>query len=139
MREMNIQFTCTIFCDFRESSLVTHEDRSYTHFMKKPKDVDTYVEALPTGVQTLMRKIRATIKKGAPKAQECISYGMLAFKLNGKILVYFVAWEKHIGFYALPATNRRFAKDLLGYKHAKGSRLINPCLLHWYGKWSRLE
>jgi uncharacterized protein YdhG (YjbR/CyaY superfamily) len=46
---------------------------------------------------------------------------MPAFKLNGKILVYFTAWKNHIGFYALPSGNAAFQKELSTYKIAKGS------------------
>jgi uncharacterized protein YdhG (YjbR/CyaY superfamily) len=46
---------------------------------------------------------------------------MPAFKLNGKILVYFAAWKNHIGFYALPSGNAAFQKELAAYKMAKGS------------------
>ncbi len=68
-----------------------------------------------------LRAIRATVKKLAPEAVEGISYGMPAYKLDGKPLVYFSAFAKHIGLYALPTTNVRFKNELAKYKTAKGS------------------
>jgi len=68
-----------------------------------------------------LEKVRETIRKTAPNAEEAVSYQMPAFKLNGKVLVYFAAWENHIGFYALPSGTAAFKKELLKYKVAKGS------------------
>ncbi len=89
--------------------------------MKKPKDIDSYIAGFPEHTQSLLKKVRAVIQSAAPHAEETIGYGMPGFKLRGKPLVYFAGWEKHIGFYALPAANTAFAKDLAKYKHAKGS------------------
>jgi uncharacterized protein YdhG (YjbR/CyaY superfamily) len=61
------------------------------------------------------------ILKNAPGAVESISYGMPAYKLNGKPLVYFAAFKNHIGFYATPTGHEAFAKELSIYKQGKGS------------------
>ena len=65
---------------------------------KKPQDIDSYISQFPAGVQAILEKVRATIRRVAPEAKEVISYLMPAFKQHG-ILVYFAAWEKHIGMY----------------------------------------
>ena len=57
----------------------------------------------------------------APNAIESISYGMPAYKLNGKPLVYFAGYKHHIGFYATPSGHSEFAKELANYKEGKGS------------------
>ena len=85
------------------------------------QSVDEYIGALPKNIQRLLKKIRSAIRKTVPGAEEVISYQMPAFKLNGKILVYYAAWQNHIGFYALPSGTAAFKKELSKYKIAKGS------------------
>jgi uncharacterized protein YdhG (YjbR/CyaY superfamily) len=85
------------------------------------QSVDEYVAAFPAGIQPLLKKIRAAIKKKAPGAVETIAYGMPAYKFNGKPLVYFAAFKKHIGFYATPTGHAKFARELAMYKQGKGS------------------
>ena len=85
------------------------------------KTVDEYIRTFPADVQRILEKIRETIQKAAPEAVETISYQMPAFKLNGRILVYFAAWQNHIGFYPTPSVTEAFKKELSPYKRAKGS------------------
>lgn len=82
--------------------------------------VDEYIARFPKETQKLLSQVRATIRKAAPTAEEVISYQVPAFKLGG-ILVYFAAFEKHIGFYPTPSAIAAFKKDLTPYKWAKGS------------------
>ena len=89
--------------------------------MKAAADVDAYIGRFPAPVQEALRQVRATIVKTAPQAEESISYGMPAYKLNGKPLVYFGGYEKHIGFYATPTGHEAFQKELSAYKQGKGS------------------
>jgi uncharacterized protein YdhG (YjbR/CyaY superfamily) len=85
------------------------------------KTVDEYIKSFPTDIQTLLKKVRETIKKSAPDAVESIAYGMPAYKTNGKPLVYFAGFKKHIGFYATPTGHAEFADELSTYKQGKGS------------------
>lgn len=87
----------------------------------KPHNTDEYIAAFPKYVQEILEQIRAVIKQTAPEAQESISYGMPAYKLNGKPLVYFAGYKNHIGFYATPTGHSEFAKELSKYKQGKGS------------------
>jgi uncharacterized protein YdhG (YjbR/CyaY superfamily) len=87
----------------------------------KPKDIDEYIAASPVEVQEMLELIRQTISKAAPKAEEKISYGMPAFTLNGKNLVYFAAFKNHIGFYAAPTAHEEFKTDFSVYKTGRGS------------------
>ncbi len=82
--------------------------------------VDEYISAFPKEVKQLLIQMRKTIKAAAPKAEELISYGMPAYKLNG-MLVYFAGYENHIGFYATPTGHASFKKELSVYKQGKGS------------------
>lgn len=88
--------------------------------MTKPKDIHEYIASHPKEIQKLLEQLRVTIKKAAPKAEEIISYGMPAFKLNG-VLVWFAAHSKHIGFYPMASGIAAFKKELSIYKSAKGS------------------
>lgn len=90
--------------------------------MKKDiKSVDEYIAGFPTAVQSRLKKIRSVIKKEAGDAVEMIAYGMPAYKLSGKPLVYFAAYDHHIGFYATPSGHSEFTEELSKYKQGKGS------------------
>jgi uncharacterized protein YdhG (YjbR/CyaY superfamily) len=88
---------------------------------KRLKTVDEYISAFPKEVQDILKRIRSTIKESAPKAEEAISYGIPAFSLNGRGLVYFGAWKNHIGFYPTPSGIEAFKKELAPFKQEKGS------------------
>jgi uncharacterized protein YdhG (YjbR/CyaY superfamily) len=65
--------------------------------------------------------MRKVVMQQSPSAVESMSYGMPGYKLNGKPLIYFGAFKRHIGVYPTPAGITAFAKELLPYKNAKGS------------------
>ncbi len=85
------------------------------------KSVDEYITTFPLEIQSILKAIRTLVLKKAPVATESISYGMPAYKLNGKPLIYFAAYKNHIGFYATPTGHEAFAKELSVYKQGKGS------------------
>jgi uncharacterized protein YdhG (YjbR/CyaY superfamily) len=85
-----------------------------------PKDIDEYIARFPDHVRETLEKIRATIKKAAPNAQETISYQIPTFTLYGN-LVHFAAFKKHIGFYPGPSGIEKFKDELSIYDGAKGS------------------
>lgn len=87
----------------------------------KPENVDEYIQAFPENVRKILEQVRSTIKEKAPGAVESISYGMPGYKTQGKPLVYFAGYEKHIGFYATPTGHEKFAHELSKYKQGKGS------------------
>ena len=84
-------------------------------------DFESYAAQFPAQTQELLRQMRATIKSNAPDAVEGIAYGMPAFKLKGRPLVYFAAFKAHIWFYALPSAQEEFKAELASFKHGKGS------------------
>jgi uncharacterized protein YdhG (YjbR/CyaY superfamily) len=92
-----------------------------TKSKKQLKTIDEYITAFPKEVQDILEKIRSTIRESAPKAEEAISYGIPAFRLNGRGLVYFGAWKNHIGFYPTPSGIEAFKKELAPFKLEKGS------------------
>ncbi|MDI9355697.1 MAG: DUF1801 domain-containing protein [Chitinophagaceae bacterium] len=85
------------------------------------RDVEEYIHSFPQDVQEILQKIRVIIKENIPEVSEQISYGMPAYKLYGKPLVYFGAYRHHIGFYATPSGHSEFAEELSHYKRGKGS------------------
>jgi uncharacterized protein YdhG (YjbR/CyaY superfamily) len=86
-----------------------------------PKDIDEYIAGFPQGVQEILQRIRATIKKVVPQAEETISYGMPAFNLQGHYLIYFAAYKKHIGMYPIPTGNTDFHQKISAYESGKGT------------------
>jgi len=88
---------------------------------KDQKNVDEYISQFPEDIQEILTQIRAILQKESPGAEESISYGMPAYKTQGRPLVYFAAFKKHIGFYATPSGHSEFKKELSLYKQGKGS------------------
>lgn len=88
--------------------------------MKTYKDVESYISDQPADVQKMLKKLRTTVKKAAPMAEERISYGMPNYTFNGS-LIFFGAFKKHIGLFPGPAAIKKFAKELKGYKTSKGT------------------
>jgi uncharacterized protein YdhG (YjbR/CyaY superfamily) len=86
-----------------------------------PRNIDEYIAGFPQDVQEVLEKIRVTIRKAAPDAEETIKYKIPTFTLEGN-LVYFAAFKNHIGFYPPTSTgNEKFKKELSVYEGAKGS------------------
>jgi uncharacterized protein YdhG (YjbR/CyaY superfamily) len=79
--------------------------------------VDEYIASQPRAVQGLLRKVRSTIRKAVPGAEEVISYQIPTYKLHGRAVVYFAGWKEHYSLY--PATARlvaAFKRDLRPYE-----------------------
>ena len=87
---------------------------------QKPKDIDGYISQFPADTQAILEKVRATIRHAAPDAKEVISYQMPAFRLHG-ILVYFAAWQKHIGLYPPIFGDKALEKAGARYAGPKGN------------------
>ena len=85
-----------------------------------PKNFDAYAAPFPKATQQLLKQMRQSIRKAAPKAVEKISYGMPTFAFEGN-LVCFAGYKRHIGFYPGAAAIAAFQKQLSRYKGAKGS------------------
>lgn len=85
-----------------------------------PKNIDEYIAGFPEDVQKVLEKIRKTIRKAAPDAEEIINYGIPTFTLNGN-LVHFAGFKNHIGFYPTPSGIEKFKNELSAYEGAKGS------------------
>ena len=85
-----------------------------------PGTIDEYIAAFPPDVQSILEKIRLTIRKTAPKADEKISYKMPAFALDGD-LIYFAAFKKHIGVFPPVRGDKKLSEELSRYRGEKGN------------------
>jgi uncharacterized protein YdhG (YjbR/CyaY superfamily) len=88
----------------------------------KPKSIDEYLAAVSDDKRIALEKLRKSIHAAAPKAEECISYGIPAFRLDGKPFVGFGAAAKHCAFYPMSAaTVAAHEDDLKNYDTSKGT------------------
>jgi uncharacterized protein YdhG (YjbR/CyaY superfamily) len=92
----------------------------------KVKTIDEYLAALSDDQRAALDKLRKTIRAAAPGAEECISYGLPAFRLNG-VLVAFGARANHCAFYPMSASTVAAYKDeLTGYETSTGTIRFQP-------------
>jgi uncharacterized protein YdhG (YjbR/CyaY superfamily) len=83
--------------------------------------IDEYIGTFPKDVRKILEELRETIKAAAPDASEKISYQIAAFELNGKNLVHFAGWKKHIAMYPIPSGSEAFNKEVSKYMDGKGT------------------
>ncbi len=87
---------------------------------RKFDSIDDYIGGFPPETQAILKELREAIREAAPEAEEKISYQMPTFFLKGN-LVYFAAYENHIGLYPAPSGIEAFGNELNAYKSGKGS------------------
>ena len=77
------------------------------------KSVDEYIASQPKDAQEVLERVRRTIRKAVPAAEEGISYQIPTYKLGGRPVIYFAGWKQHYSLY--PANARLVAafKDAL--------------------------
>jgi uncharacterized protein YdhG (YjbR/CyaY superfamily) len=86
------------------------------------KSVDEYIASHPEAVQRVLKRVRSTIRKAVPGAEEVISYQIPAYKLHGRPVLYFAGWSQHYSLY--PSTDRlvaAFKDELAPYEVSKGT------------------
>lgn len=88
--------------------------------MSKDKRIDEYIAGLPPKTRTALRKVRATLRKSAPAAEETISYRIPALRGNG-MLVYFAGFKNHIGMFPPVRGDARLLAALKRYQGPKGN------------------
>lgn len=107
----------------------------------KPQTIDEYIAAFPPEVQKVLGKIRLTIRKAAPDAQEAISYGIPAFRAHG-MLVYFAAFKRHIGLFPPVRGDAALTRVASRYAGEKGNLrfpLDEPIPYHLITKITKLR
>jgi uncharacterized protein YdhG (YjbR/CyaY superfamily) len=83
--------------------------------------VDDYIDGQPEDVREVLTRIRATILDAVPAAGEKISYGMPMVTLDGRNLVSYAAWKKHIGVYPIPEGDAAFQAEIAPFRDAKAT------------------
>jgi uncharacterized protein YdhG (YjbR/CyaY superfamily) len=86
------------------------------------RSVEQYLRSQAPAVQDALKRVRATIRKALPQAEETISYQIPAYKLGGRAVLYFAGWKQHFSLY--PATGGLLAalgKELAPYAVSKGT------------------
>ena len=83
--------------------------------------IDEYISEFPTGTRRVLEELRALIAASAPVAIETISYAIPTFDLDGRHLVHFAGYDRHVGFYPTGSGIDAFKAELTPFKSAKGS------------------
>jgi uncharacterized protein YdhG (YjbR/CyaY superfamily) len=86
----------------------------------KSRTIEQYIARFPPGVQVILQRIRRTIRRAVPRAEETISYQIPAFKLHG-IVLYFAAFQHHIGLFPPIRGNPALTRAAAPYANPKGN------------------
>ena len=93
----------------------------------KAKNIDEYLASLTGTKRTALEKLRKTIRSIVPKADECISYGLPAFRLDGRVVAGFSARADGCSYFPFSGTTlRTLARDVAGYDQTKSSLHFDP-------------
>jgi|SRR4030095_3294979 uncharacterized protein YdhG (YjbR/CyaY superfamily) len=94
---------------------------------RKPQTIDEYLACVNADHRDALQELRQTIQAVAPDAEECISYAIPAFRLNGRLLVGFAAWSNHCSFYPMSSkTLKKFRNELSDFQTSKGTIRFSP-------------
>ncbi|MBK8781164.1 MAG: DUF1801 domain-containing protein [Anaerolineales bacterium] len=85
------------------------------------QSIDEYIAACPPESQAYLKQIRKLIRTLVPDAKEKISYQIAAFERNGKNLIHFAGWKKHVSLYPVPAGSEAFERQIAKYAGGKGT------------------
>jgi uncharacterized protein YdhG (YjbR/CyaY superfamily) len=89
---------------------------------RKPRTIDEYLSDVKPDQRAALERLRQAIHAVAPGVEECIRYGIPAFRLNGRSLVFFGAWANHCSFYpGSSKTLKNFRRDLKNFRITKGT------------------
>jgi len=87
---------------------------------RAPESIDDYISGFPPELQATLQQVRQAVRNAAPDAEEAISYRIPAFRLHG-VLVYFAAFQKHVGFYPPARGDARLERAVSPYAGEKGN------------------
>lgn len=93
----------------------------------KSGSIEDYLAALPAGRRNVLEAMRRVIQEAAPGAEDCFSFGMPAFRLEGRVLVGYAARSGHLALYPMSGSVvAAFAADLEGFDTSKGTIRFQP-------------
>ena len=92
---------------------------------RAPQDIDDYLSHVPADKRAALEGLRRTIRSSFPKAEETISYGIPAFRLDGRVIAWFGSAAKHCSFYP-GAALKDFSEELRSYETSKGTIRFKP-------------
>jgi uncharacterized protein YdhG (YjbR/CyaY superfamily) len=101
---------------------VDHESRRCENRRVAPNEIDRYLAGLDQPQRSTLEALRKSIMEVVPDAEQCISYGTPAFKLQGKTVAGFAAFQNHLSY--LPHGGSVLATlpdDVAPYETSKGS------------------
>ena len=79
--------------------------------------VNEYLASQPKSARTALQRVRSIIRQALPNAEEAIAYGIPAFKLNGRVVLYLAGWKAHYSVYpSSRALERAFRDELAPYE-----------------------
>jgi uncharacterized protein YdhG (YjbR/CyaY superfamily) len=88
----------------------------------KPTTIDEYLAGVPPDQRAALQKLRATIRSIVPGAEECISYNLPAFRLDGRIVGGFAATARGCSYYPFSGTTlKTLAREVARYRGTKGA------------------
>ena len=94
---------------------------------RKVETINEYLAAVPADKRAALERLRKAIRAAAPNAEECISYRLPAFRLDGRMLVAFGAAANHCAFYPMSAeTLKPYKEGLKGYQTSAGTIRFQP-------------
>jgi uncharacterized protein YdhG (YjbR/CyaY superfamily) len=89
---------------------------------EKPNNIDQYLATLPDDRRATLENLRRSIQTAAPRAEETFSYGIPAFRLDGRTLIWFAAWKQHYSIYPMSeAVRHEHRVELEGFETSKGT------------------
>ncbi len=108
--------------------------------------MDEYIASRPEAVRGVLERVRSILRRALPGAEEVISYQMPAYKINGRVVIFFAAWQEHYSIYpAIGRLQEEFKEELAPYKVSKGtirfplSRPVPATLIARIAKFRALE
>ncbi len=88
---------------------------------KLTNTIDGYIKSFPANIQTILEKVRTTMKAEIPEGEEKISYGIPTFQLKGRSLIFFAGYKKHISIYPTNETLEQAIPEVVNYKTSTGT------------------
>ena len=83
--------------------------------------VEDYIASFPPDVRRTLEEVRSAIRAAVPGTEERISYGIPTFTLDGRYVVYFSGWKRHVSVYPIPDADGELARHIAPYQSGKGT------------------